>query len=559
MQALLAYNSAEAIRVCVDAEDLHGFTPLQEAIRNENFDGLKKILSDLQACRNAKKQVLGCLVGYQIKNYETWKYIAQLICAPQLDWLIQMNSSGDAVLHLKLEPDVLRVICSHADSGTLELPNGRGMTPLQAAIARDDLAACVCFVSFGADVNKRTQESCIQLALKYASPTVLQLLILLGAKMEGNDSQLVNQRDKAYIEQIRKMFSGKLEPSLDAAMRAHLLSENTIRIRDALLNTVPSNKQLAISLDGGGIRGLAEAQMLFELQRILGDSFLPRIEWLGGTSTGSILAIGLALGKSPQDCIRLYLRFKDEVFRGDRPYSEQNLEKCLQNEFKLNGQELRMVDVKKKLLVTAAQTDVSPAEIVVFRSYQLPNEAPKSYKSLGSAGELKLWQAARCSSAAPTYFSAPHGCYMDGGLIANNPTSEVLSDIQVIDALGPNKVKPAAFLSLGTGIPPTRRVGESTPDAGILATLMARLNVTVVHTLHMLTEQISAANGVVVSRSAGFCLAMGIPFFRFSPPLAFDIELDARDDKTLIEMMWTSRNYINTHPDLKKLVEYMQK
>ncbi|CAJ0575841.1 unnamed protein product, partial [Mesorhabditis spiculigera] len=273
----------------------------------------------------------------------------------------------------------------------------------------------------------------------------------------------------------------------------------------------------------------------------------PQLDWL------------IQMNSSGDAVLHLKLEPDDEVFRGDRPYSEQNLEKCLQNEFKLNGQELRMVDVKKKLLVTAAQTDVSPAEIVVFRSYQLPNEAPKSYKSLGSAGELKLWQAARCSSAAPTYFSAPHGCYMDGGLIANNPTSEVLSDIQVIDALGPNKVKPAAFLSLGTGIPPTRRVGESTPDAGILATLMARLNVTVVHTLHMLTEQISAANGVVVSRSAGFCLAMGIPFFRFSPPLAFDIELDARDDKTLIEMMWTSRNYINTHPDLKKLVEYMQK
>ena len=42
--------------------------------------------------------------------------------------------------------------------------------------------------------------------------------------------------------------------------------------------------------------------------------------------------------------------------------------------------------------------------------------------------ELELWRAARCSGAAPTYFRALDR-YLDGGLIANNPTLDVLTEI----------------------------------------------------------------------------------------------------------------------------------
>ena len=42
--------------------------------------------------------------------------------------------------------------------------------------------------------------------------------------------------------------------------------------------------------------------------------------------------------------------------------------------------------------------------------------------------ELELWRAARCSGAAPSYFRAMDR-YIDGGMIANNPTLDVLAEI----------------------------------------------------------------------------------------------------------------------------------
>jgi len=42
--------------------------------------------------------------------------------------------------------------------------------------------------------------------------------------------------------------------------------------------------------------------------------------------------------------------------------------------------------------------------------------------------EQYVWQAARSSGAAPTYFRA-FGRFLDGGLMSNNPTLDVLTEV----------------------------------------------------------------------------------------------------------------------------------
>lgn len=47
---------------------------------------------------------------------------------------------------------------------------------------------------------------------------------------------------------------------------------------------------------------------------------------------------------------------------------------------------------------------------------------------LNSFPEQLVWRAARSSGAAPTYFR-PMGRFLDGGLLANNPTLDAMSEI----------------------------------------------------------------------------------------------------------------------------------
>lgn len=74
-----------------------------------------------------------------------------------------------------------------------------------------------------------------------------------------------------------------------------------------------------------------------------------------------------------------------------------------------------------------------------------------------------MWEAAQASGAAPTYFGA-YGHFLDGGLIANNPSLDCLTEIHeynlALEATGrKSEVAPiTALVSLGTGNIPTSEV-----------------------------------------------------------------------------------------------------
>jgi len=52
-----------------------------------------------------------------------------------------------------------------------------------------------------------------------------------------------------------------------------------------------------LCLDGGGIRGLVLIQMLMAIQDEADIPIKDCFDWIGGTSTGGLLALGIACGK----------------------------------------------------------------------------------------------------------------------------------------------------------------------------------------------------------------------------------------------------------------------
>lgn len=221
----------------------------------------------------------------------------------------------------------------------------------------------------------------------------------------------------------------------------------------------PEEKQRlvnVISFDGGEIRGLILLQILMHIEKLLGHSVMEHFQWLCGTSTGAVIALGLAKGYSLKHCQNLYLRIKDELFVGRRPYSNKMIESFFCEIF---GEETVMAQLRsKKVIVTASCVQKSPPLLKLFRNYTLPVSKAEN-KALGfdDPGENLVWKCARYSSAAPTFFT-PKDNFIDGGLISNNPTLDLMSDIHIYNAacmkVKKETVHIGCIVSLGTGRAP---------------------------------------------------------------------------------------------------------
>jgi calcium-independent phospholipase A2 len=93
-------------------------------------------------------------------------------------------------------------------------------------------------------------------------------------------------------------------------------------------------------------------------------------DWVAGTSTGGIVALALACGKSVAETQSIYLRLKDKVFVGERPYSAAVMEEFLKKEF---GHQRKMSSISKpRLMIMTALVDRRPIDLHILRNYISP-------------------------------------------------------------------------------------------------------------------------------------------------------------------------------------------
>lgn len=123
-----------------------------------------------------------------------------------------------------------------------------------------------------------------------------------------------------------------------------------------------------LCLDGGGIRGLVLVQMLLEVEHLSQTPINHLFDWVAGTSTGGILALGIGAGKTMKQCMCLYLRMKEMAFVGSRPYASEGLENVLKENL---GEYTVMSEIKHpKMMVTAVMADRKPVDLHLFKNYK---------------------------------------------------------------------------------------------------------------------------------------------------------------------------------------------
>lgn len=211
-----------------------------------------------------------------------------------------------------------------------------------------------------------------------------------------------------------------------------------------------------LSLDGGGIRGVMTATLLERLEKAH-PGFLSKVDLFAGTSTGGILALGLAAGLTPREIGQLYAESGTRVFADSvwddihdlgkltgADYSNQPLKQAILDRIG----EITLGDLPKRVLISSFDLDNEPRTPGVLRTWK-----PKFFHNFpgnDSDADQELVDVALRTSAAPTYFPIYQG-YIDGGVVANNPSMCALAQALNAEAGGQN-LRQVTLLSIGTGI-----------------------------------------------------------------------------------------------------------
>lgn len=240
-----------------------------------------------------------------------------------------------------------------------------------------------------------------------------------------------------------------------------------------ILNKISSSQPKKIlSLDGGGIRGALTLGYLKKIEAILREKennpeylLSDYFDLIGGTSTGSIIATLLALGKSVDEIKNMYMHLGSKIFSGKRiwwnPFETYNYlkaefdEKNLVTNLKthLGDITLGSKDLKTGLCIVAKRADSNSPWFFI-------NHPKGKFYKLNK--DIPLWQLLRASSAAPSYFipqtinigNGEVGAFVDGGVsMANNPALSLFM-IATLKSFPFNWIKEEnklTLISVGTG------------------------------------------------------------------------------------------------------------
>jgi hypothetical protein len=241
-----------------------------------------------------------------------------------------------------------------------------------------------------------------------------------------------------------------------------------------------------LALDGGGIRGVLTLSILKALETQLGRPLCQYFDYIAGTSTGAIIAAGLALGKSVDELVEFYKNTGTAMFqrtkyleRLNSLYRDGPLQQQLKDVFG-EKTDLRPGTLKTLLLVvTRNVTTDSPWPISSNPEarYNLPNRRDCNLC-------IPLWKLVRASTAAPIYFPPeviqvdPNDdtktfVFVDGGVTPYNNPAFALYRFATDPAYRlqwPKGERNLLLVSVGTGAAATEGFSSNDPEHNMLTT-----------------------------------------------------------------------------------------
>jgi uncharacterized protein len=243
-----------------------------------------------------------------------------------------------------------------------------------------------------------------------------------------------------------------------------------------------------------------------------------RIDLIAGTSTGGILALALAAGKTPTEVREMYESMGQEIFQNN-PLEFRDLSKLINADY--SNHPLRKAvgdvvadktlgDLKPKVMITTFDLDngVShPNRPRTWKAKFFHNfiEPKKDSDDLSE----KVIDIAIRTSAAPTFFPMYQG-YVDGGVVANNPSMCAIAQAIHEDTGGQN-LGNIAMLSIGTGNFP-HYITEQNASWGLFQWAP-----------HLISVMMEGSSGLAEYQSAQL---LGRRYYRLNPVMQKNVEMD---------------------------------
>lgn len=307
------------------------------------------------------------------------------------------------------------------------------------------------------------------------------------------------------------------------------------KLEEELLATQKAEKErerFVLCIDGGGIRGLIPVVVLQSLKQMLKERGVDKplsqcFDLIAGTSTGGLIALSLTIpgpfmkdGYVDLNALRQsYLEMGKKIF----PQPQVPGHIIVKSILGLASYKYNPAGLENLLKSWFSDIELSYAQVpVMLVAYDLTSSKDFVMRSWDEDCTIKAWEAARATSAAPTYFppfSYESHILVDGGVIANNPAMFAYAEAK---KMWPESKK-ITIISISTGS--AKHNIDVNPTSGLLSW----------------AEHIIPLYSTAQKRSVDFLLN-GLPntdYIRLDQRLAEKINMDETDPEVL-----------------KKLVEY---
>lgn len=295
--------------------------------------------------------------------------------------------------------------------------------------------------------------------------------------------EVTGSRTNSYDAWIVRAPSGEIYPVENSEFKRTYIEvfDRTdgykIRTRDEHWAADGTPKRI-LALDGGGVRGILTIGYLERIEELLrarhggSDNFRLShyFDLIAGTSTGAILAAGLAKGMRVSALRELYEELAGSVFKRNffrqgvfrAKYSAKKLREYLRDKFNKNT--MGSQSIETGLLIVAKRLDTGS-------NWPMSNNPGNPFFVAGpddsflSNEDYLLREVIRASTAAPSYFSSeyieisrdgdrPHGEFVDGGVSPHNNPALLALQLVTVEGFGakwpldPDKL---LLVSVGTG------------------------------------------------------------------------------------------------------------